>query len=233
MGLRRQPVLADAAYYNSKFRAGLASWGLQYMVGVEATTTVWEPPIQPVPPRRRSARGRPLALRELALALPPQAWRSITWRQGMQGPQRGRFSACRVQPVHGQAHHQPELESVWLLMEWPPDLEAPINNCSPTCPKMFRCAAWCAWPSCAGGWNRITISSRKNWGWTTTTDAAGKAGITMSPWCAWPVPSCCWSAGALKKTPLPTLPQTRRCLQMVLLRLFGRCPACRQRFIDT
>ena len=136
-GLRRQPVLADAGYgNNSEFRAGLARRGLQYMVGVESTTAVWEQPTAPVGPRRPTAHGqprppdsrsRPLALRELAVALPPQAWRTLTWRQGTQGPQRSRFAACRVQPAHGHAHYQPELESVWVLIEWPADTAAPTK----------------------------------------------------------------------------------------------------------
>jgi len=136
-GLQRQPVLADAGYgNNSEFRAGLVRRGLQYMVGVESTTTVWESPISPVKPRRPIARGQPqppgsrtqsLALRELAAALPPQAWRTITWRQGTQGPQRSRFSACRAQPAHGQAHYQPELASVWVLIEWPANTAAPTK----------------------------------------------------------------------------------------------------------
>jgi SRSO17 transposase len=135
--LRRQPVLADAAYGNSsEFRTGLARRGLQYMVGVESTTAVWEQPTPPGQACRRSARGRPLrpyyqgqplALRDLALALPSQAWHTITWRQGTQGPQRSRFSACRVQPAHGHAHHQPELEPVWVLIEWPADIAAPTK----------------------------------------------------------------------------------------------------------
>jgi SRSO17 transposase len=144
-GLRRQPVLADAGYGNStEFRQGLASRGLQYMVGVESTTTVWVQPTSPVGPRRPTARGRsqrpgsrtrPLALRELAAELPPQAWRTITWREGTQGPQRSRFSACRVQPAHGQAHHQPELASVWVLIEWPPDTATPTKYWFSNLPK--------------------------------------------------------------------------------------------------
>jgi SRSO17 transposase len=136
-GLRRQPVLADAGYgNNSEFRAGLARRGLQYMVGVESTTAVWEQPTQPLPAHRRNGRGRPrppysrgqpLALRQLALALPSQTWRTLTWRQGTQGPQRSRFAACRVQPAHGHAHHQPELEPVWVLIAWPADLAAPTK----------------------------------------------------------------------------------------------------------
>jgi SRSO17 transposase len=136
-GLRRQPVLADAGYGNStEFRQGLVRRGLQYLVGVESHTTVWDQPTQRVQPRRPTGRGRPrrpyyrgqpLAVRDLAAALPPQAWHTITWRQGTQGPQRSRFTACRVQPAHGHAHGQPELEPVWLLIEWPADVKAPTK----------------------------------------------------------------------------------------------------------
>ncbi len=136
-GLRRQPVLADAGYGNNgAFRQGLAHRGLQYMVGVESTTAVWAPPTPPMGPRRPTAHGRPrppdshaqpLALRELAAALPRQAWRTVTWRQGTQGPQRSRFAACRVQPAHGHAHYRPELASVWVLIEWSADTAAPAK----------------------------------------------------------------------------------------------------------
>jgi SRSO17 transposase len=135
-GLRRQLVLADAGYGNStEFRHGLARRGLQYIVGVESHTAVWEQSSAGVPAHRRGRgrprpphyRGQPLGLRQLALALPPQAWRTLTWRQGTQGPQRSRFAACRVQPAHGHAHHQPELASVWVLIEWPADTAAPTK----------------------------------------------------------------------------------------------------------
>ncbi len=135
-GLRRQPVLADAGYGNNgKFRAALARRGLQYMVGVEATTTVWAQPASPLPAHQPSAHDQPLAWRELARALPPPAWHSVTWRQGTQGPQRSRFSACRGQPAHGHAHHRSELESVWLLMEWPAGIEAPTKYWFANLPK--------------------------------------------------------------------------------------------------
>src|SRR5215472_7148805 len=38
-----------------------------------------------------------------------------------------RFSACRAQPAHGQAHYQPELASVWVLIEWPANTAAPTK----------------------------------------------------------------------------------------------------------
>ena len=83
--LSRQPVLADAGYgNNTEFRQGLVERQLHYVVGVESSTAVWEKPTQRVQPRRRAGRGRPrrpyyrgqpTALRDRAVALPPEAWR--------------------------------------------------------------------------------------------------------------------------------------------------------------
>ncbi len=78
-------VLADAAYGNdSAFRAGLSELALRYVVGVQSSTTVWEPGAAPLPakpwkgqgrpPRllRRDPRHQPIALEQLARALPPR-----------------------------------------------------------------------------------------------------------------------------------------------------------------
>jgi SRSO17 transposase len=46
----RGVVLADAAYgINTDFRQGLTELGLQYIVGVQSSITVWEPGKQPLP----------------------------------------------------------------------------------------------------------------------------------------------------------------------------------------
>jgi SRSO17 transposase len=46
----RGVVLADAAYGNdSEFRGVLDELGLQYVVGVQSSMTVWEPGKQPLP----------------------------------------------------------------------------------------------------------------------------------------------------------------------------------------
>jgi SRSO17 transposase len=76
-------VLADAGYGNgTPFRVALSQVGLQYVVGIESSTTVWEPgqplpapPRQPgrgAPPKRlqRNAHHRPVSVKERALALP-------------------------------------------------------------------------------------------------------------------------------------------------------------------
>ena len=135
--LSRQPVLADAGYgNNTEFRQGLVNRQLHYVVGVESNTAVWEKPTPRVQPQSRASRGRPRrpyyrgqpsALRDLAAALPAESWRTLTWRQGSQGSQRGRFAACRVQPAHGHVRDRTELEPVWLLIEWPPEAQAPIK----------------------------------------------------------------------------------------------------------
>jgi hypothetical protein len=54
-------VLADAGYGNgTPFRQALTKLGLQYMVGIDSSTTVWEPGQQPLPaPPRNQVAGRP------------------------------------------------------------------------------------------------------------------------------------------------------------------------------
>jgi SRSO17 transposase len=134
-GLKPQPVLADAGYGNSaEFRQGLTDRQRPYVVGVESSTVVWDRPTQRVQPRGRGRigrprrpyyRGQPQAVSQLAITLPPDRWRTVTWRQGGRGPQRSRFAACRVQPAHGHVQDRPELPLVWLLVEWPAEVEAP------------------------------------------------------------------------------------------------------------
>src|SRR5437660_583739 len=51
-GVTRGVVLADAAYGNdSGFRAGVTGLELPYMVGVQSSTTAWEPGAEPLPPK--------------------------------------------------------------------------------------------------------------------------------------------------------------------------------------
>src|SRR5215472_14699054 len=117
-------VLADAAYGNdSKFRNGLEALGLQYVLGVQSTTTVWPAssvPLQPHPyqgcgrpPKllRRDAAHQPLAVRELALQLAPTAWRTVTWREGT--------AAVRVRAAHRDYWRALPHSEQWLLIEWP------------------------------------------------------------------------------------------------------------------
>ena len=59
-----------------------------------AATTVWAPNTAPLPPKPWSGRGnkpkrvrrepgcQPVAVKTLALSLPPEAYRIVTWREG-------------------------------------------------------------------------------------------------------------------------------------------------------
>jgi SRSO17 transposase len=126
-------VLADAGYGNgTPFRKAITELGLQYMVGVESSTTVWEPGQQPLPapprkpgrgaaPKRlqRSADHQPISAKQLAFSLPVSAWKEIGWRAGSQQTLRSRFAAVRVRPAHRDYKRTEPHAEEWLLIEWP------------------------------------------------------------------------------------------------------------------
>jgi len=137
----RLPVVADSAYGNDfDFRAGLRERGLQYAVAVEPGTKVWTSDPAQVPVAAGQATGRPrqyAALKDLpeaqtllavAAALPAQAWRNITWRQGTKGPMRSRFAQVQVWAAHGwKRQEHPERVMEWLLIEWPEGAATPSD----------------------------------------------------------------------------------------------------------
>ena len=237
-GLRRQPILADAGYGNNhEFRQGLANRQLSYALGVESSTVVWDKPPQRLQPRRRGGRGRlrrpyyrgePQALSELASTLPAQRWRTVTWRQGRRGAQRSRFAACRVQPAHGHVQDRPELEPVWLLMEWPPEAEAPTKYWFSNLPQGVSL-------------QHLVQLAKLRWrveqNYQQLKEELGLDHYEGRGWQGWHhhVTLVCLAYAFLllerqrhKKTPLPTLPEARRCLQRVLIHMFGVCPTCRR-----
>ena len=132
-GIPAGVVLADAAYGgNTKFREGISELGLQYAVGIQFNTTVWEPGVQPLPAKPRGkGRGRPAKLlqhgpdnqpvtvKQLALSLPAAAWRDIGWRQGTRQALRSRFAAVRVRAAHRDHLRTEPYPEQWLLTEWP------------------------------------------------------------------------------------------------------------------
>lgn len=144
-------VVADAGYgIDSQFRAGVTALGLEYVLGVQSSTTVWEPGQQPLPARPWKGRGRPprllrrdpkhqpLAVKQLALALPASAWKRVVWREGSQRTLRSRFAALRVRPAHRdywQAEPHPE---EWLLIEWPRGETEPTKYWLSTLPAATR-----------------------------------------------------------------------------------------------
>jgi len=125
-------VLADAAYgINTEFRDGLTELGLQYVVGVQSSMTVWEPGQQPLPAKPRGRMGRPprllhrsdrhqpVSVKQLAMSLPSSAFQDVTWRAGTARKLRSRFAAVRVRPAHRDYEKAEPYPEEWLLIEWP------------------------------------------------------------------------------------------------------------------
>jgi SRSO17 transposase len=147
-GLPRAPVVADAGYGDTTaFREALTAAGLGYIVGVKKETTAWPPGEAPRPPKCWSGRGRPptcvrrtathtpQTLRQLAGALPPTAWRTVTWREGTRGAMRSRFARVRVRPAHRDEQRTAPRPEEWLLIEWPRGAADPTKYWLSTLPE--------------------------------------------------------------------------------------------------
>lgn len=141
-------VLADAGYGNdTAFRTGLTEMGLTYVVGVQSSIRLWSPGTQPLPPKPWSGRGRPPSLvrrqpghapvsaKELAQALPEDAWRRITWREGSKVPLASRFAAVRVRPAHRDYWRSAPRPEEWFLIEWPQGEVEPTKYWLSTLPE--------------------------------------------------------------------------------------------------
>jgi SRSO17 transposase len=124
-GLPRGVVLMDVAYGNdSRLRTGITELGLSYVAGIQPSTLMWPsgagPQRRGKPLNNTGRRDEPelISAKEVALALPKSAWRTIKWREGSADWLSSRFARVRV----GVGHNQliPELlAQEWLLIEWP------------------------------------------------------------------------------------------------------------------
>jgi SRSO17 transposase len=134
------PVLSDAGYgTDTKFREGITELGLWYVLGITSSVTVWKPGQTPLPkatwkgngrpPKRvrRDQRHRPVSAKDLALALPAQAWKEVPWREGTRRQLRSRFTALRVRPAHYDYLRTEPRPEEWLLIEWPKEEEEPTK----------------------------------------------------------------------------------------------------------
>src|SRR5918993_801845 len=91
--LPRGLVLADPAYGNdTALRDGITALGLLYGVGIQASTTVWPPGLEPLPPKPPSGKGRPArrirpAHQDTTLEVPRAVeWLLIEWPLGEDAP---------------------------------------------------------------------------------------------------------------------------------------------------
>jgi SRSO17 transposase len=131
-GIPQGVVLADAGYGNDTgFRMALTKMEMPYVMGVQSTVTVWKPGKEPKPapayqgtgrpPKliRRDRKHQPVSAKDLALSLPADAWKKVSWRQGVKKRLQSRFAALRVRPAHRDYWRAEPHAEEWLLIEWP------------------------------------------------------------------------------------------------------------------
>jgi SRSO17 transposase len=125
-------VLADAGYGNdTAFRDSVGELELQYAVGIQSSTRVWPPGLAPLPAesstgkagRPRSLQRRvpghsPVAVKDLALALEPSCYHTVSWREGTQPALSSRFAALRMRASHRDYWRATPRDEEWLLIEW-------------------------------------------------------------------------------------------------------------------
>lgn len=106
-GLPGRVALADAGYSSSQFRAGLASRGLTYVVGMKGDEVAFtEEPRWILPeqgargrkPRRRRLAPDCSSPRTIATIAASLRLRRCTWREGTKGKMAARFARLRVWP---------------------------------------------------------------------------------------------------------------------------------------
>lgn len=141
-------VLADAGYGDdTAFRDGITALGMRYAVGIRPATTVWAPGTASLPPKAWSGRGirptklrrepgnEPMTVKALAMALAPQAWSTVTWREGSNNELSGRFTTLRVRPAHRDYLGTEMRPEEWLLIEWPEGEAEPAKYFLTTAPE--------------------------------------------------------------------------------------------------
>jgi SRSO17 transposase len=146
-GSEAEVALLDAGYGNATdLRDGITAIGLPYVVGIQSSTSLWPPGMEPLPPKPWSGRGRPpsavgrdaahqpVSTKQLALGLPKKAWRRVTWREGTNTILASRFAAVRVRPAHRDYHRATPRPAEWCLIEWPADQPEPTKYWLSTLP---------------------------------------------------------------------------------------------------
>jgi len=147
-GLSRGVVLMDAGYgCNTQLRTSISALALTYVAGIMPNTSVWTSDTGPLPPKKRSGRGRPpkrlrrdrkhqpISVKDLALGLPQRAWRTIKWREGTADWLSSRFARVRVRVAHRDYKLTESRPEEWLLIEWPKAEKEPTKYWLSTLPE--------------------------------------------------------------------------------------------------
>jgi SRSO17 transposase len=146
-GIDAEVALLDAGYGNdTDLRGAITEMGLPYVAGIQSSTSLWPPGVEPLPPKQWSGRGRPtssirrdsqhqpISAKQMALGLPKRAWRRVTWREGTNTKLASRFAAVRVRPAHRDYHRSTPRPEEWCLIEWPADEPEPTKYFLSTLP---------------------------------------------------------------------------------------------------
>jgi SRSO17 transposase len=150
-GLPHGVVLMDAGYgTDTNLRTDITALGLSYVAGIQPQTSVWAAGTGPQRPKTWSGYGRPpkllrrdgkhypISVKKLALGLPSQAWRKITWREGTAEALSSRFARVRVRAAHRDCWLAESRPEEWLLIEWPEGEKSPTKYWFSTLPADIR-----------------------------------------------------------------------------------------------
>jgi len=139
--LPRGVALMDAAYgRDSRLRAGMTELKVPYVVGIMSDTLMWRPGTSPrrmdKPLNNTGRRDEPelVSAKKVALGLPKQAWRTVTWREGSADQLTSRFARVRVRVGYNKLIPE-KLSPEWLLIEWPEDEAEPTKYWLATLPE--------------------------------------------------------------------------------------------------
>src|SRR5438445_3889331 len=139
--LPRGVVLMDGAYgRDARLRAGMTELGVPYVVGIVPTILMWGPGSSPrrmdKPMNNTGRRDEPelVSAKKVALALPKQAWRTVTWREGSADQLSSRLARVRVRVGYNKLIPE-KLSPEWLLIEWPEGEAEPTKYWLATMPE--------------------------------------------------------------------------------------------------
>jgi SRSO17 transposase len=140
-GLPRGVALMDVAYGNdSRLRAGMAELEVPYVAGILPNTLMWRPGTGPrrmdKPLNNTGRRDQPdlISAKEVALGLPKQVWRTVTWREGSADQLSSRFARVRVRVGYNKLIPE-KMSPEWLLIEWPEGEAEPTKYWLSTLPE--------------------------------------------------------------------------------------------------
>src|ERR1700724_2072708 len=140
-GLPRGVGLMDAAYgRDARLRAGMTELGVPYVVGIVPTILMWPRGSGPrridKPMNNTGRRDEPelVSAKKVALGLPKQAWRTVTWRAGSADQLSSRFARVRVRVGYNKLIPK-KLSPEWLLIEWPEGEAEPTKYWLSTLPE--------------------------------------------------------------------------------------------------